>query len=40
MSAHPDFSCAYDSLAQVGEPFQPWFNAAMNRYNEKTKSCA
>jgi hypothetical protein len=38
MSDNPDFSCAYDDLAEVGEPFQPWFIAAMNRYNEKKKA--
>jgi hypothetical protein len=40
MSAHPDFSCAYDSMAEVGQPFQQWFIDAMNRYSEKNKSCA
>jgi hypothetical protein len=35
MSDNPDFSCAYDDLAEVGEPFKPWFIAAMNRYNDK-----
>jgi hypothetical protein len=38
MSANPDFSCAYDSLAEVGEPFRQWFIDAMNRYSEKTQS--
>lgn len=35
MSDNPDFSCSYDSIEEVGEPFKPWFLAAMNRYNEK-----
>lgn len=38
MSANPDFSCAYDNLHEVGEPFKQWFIDAMNRYSEKTKS--
>lgn len=36
MSDNPDFSCAYDSLAEVGEPFKQWFIDAMQRYLEKT----
>jgi hypothetical protein len=38
MSDEPDFSCSYDNLASVGEPFKPWFIEAMNRYQEKNKS--
>lgn len=35
MSAHPDFSFARASLAEVDEPFKQWFIDAMNRYSEK-----
>ena len=38
MSANPDFSCSYDNLGSVGEPFKPWFIDAMARYQEKNKS--
>jgi hypothetical protein len=34
----PDFRCAYDSINEVGEPFQPWFLEAMKKYEKAKKA--